>query len=202
MEQISDQEISPRYWTAHSQVSGLNFATRRQNFTLQDLGSSQVFMDLALQPFLYNMAIMEAGDSLAMYQVRNPYDLFASSLEARLRTVMDSNGPYVKHPVGMGQESAVLLNWADVVREAKLQDFYQRADGAHYCLFRKEHFIVISEQDFEVLSILQPFLEPWPPWPHPDDVDKERMVVAIELEKAVRFKEAHADSKFPTPQML
>ena len=199
MQKMSDHENYSRYWNAHLQVSNLNFATCRHKITMLDLDKSPESMDWGLQHFLHNMALLDAGESLARYQVRNPYDLFASSLEARLRTVLDPNGPYVKPPADMDQENAFSLNWADVVREVKLHDFHQSADGSHCCLFKNEHFIIISERDFETLSTLQPFLQPWPPWPHPDDVDKERMVLAMELEKVSRFKETHTESKFPTP---
>ena len=197
MVNLSNEDMYSRFRDAHRPVSDLNFATCRKKLTIKDPDPSHGSMDLALQPFMHNMALLDAGESLARYQVRNPYDLFASSLEERLRTLMDHNGPDVQPDISKSSSTAASINWADLIREAKQDDFRQRPDGKYYFLFRSEHHITMNKHDYGVMSILKIFLHPWPPWPHPDDVDKERMILTLEHDKAIQFKAAHAEGKIP-----
>ncbi|KAJ5125322.1 hypothetical protein N7526_007499 [Penicillium atrosanguineum] len=193
MANMSNEDLYSRFREAHQPVSDLNFATRRKDSTIADPDPSHGYMDVALQPFMHNMALLEAGESLARYQVRNPYDLFASSLEERLRTLMNTNSPDVQPDISKDPSTAASINWADLIREAKQDDFRQHPDGKYYFLFRSEHYIIMDKHDYGVMSILKSFLHPWPPWPHPDDVDKERLVLTMEHDKAIQFKTAHAE---------
>lgn len=196
MEDLED--VYSRFRTAHQPVSDLNFATCRKKFNMKDPDPSQGYMELALRPFMHKLALLEAGESLARYQFRNPYDLFASALEQRLRNVMNKDGPAVQPEPGKEPSTAVSLNWADVIREAKQEDICSRADGTYYFLFRKEHSIIMDMRDYATMIILKAFLYPWPPWPHPDDVDKERNILSMEHGKACKFKAEHTEGK-PSP---
>ncbi|KAJ6126689.1 hypothetical protein N7523_002301 [Penicillium sp. IBT 18751x] len=193
MASLSNEDMYARFRDAHQPVSDLNFATCRKNPAIREPDPSDGYMGLALQPLMHNMALLEAGESLARYQVRNPYDLFASSLEERLRALMDKNGPDVQPDISKDSNTTASINWADLIREAKQDDFHQRPDGKYYFLFRSEHYIIMNKHDYAVMSILKRFLHPWPPWPHPDDVDKERIILTMEHDKAIKFKAAHPE---------